>query len=349
MKKIALLFLSSILSLTVSANPIGQDEAKAVAMEFLTRQHEGYVNGRVAKRIDLVPYHLKTVQDGIEQTSSNTLIYFFNIPDNQGFIIVSGDDRCKPVLAYSFEGNFMEPQEGTVGSYVMRNMYAYVRKVVEGKAKRHLDFFPRKAEWPEKVEPLLPNMWDQKDPFNRFCPLIDTVRCVTGCVATAQAQVMHYHRWPERGTGSLTYTDRLGCNQELTVDFSTHRYDWDNMLYRYDGDFTEKEANAVALLMSDCGVGCRMRYGTLESGARSIYQAISLYEHFGYDAGMQTYYHSFYQPYEWKNMFMEELAAGRPILYSGWSISLAHVSFRLGNDGLYQWLLRLGNHVARPA
>ena len=332
MKKIALLFLSSILSLNVCANPIGQDEAKAVAMEFLTRQHEGYVNGRVAKRIDLVPYHLKTVQDDVEQTSSDTLIYFFNIPDNQGFILISGDDRCKPVLAYSFEGNYIEPQEGTVGSYVMRNMYAYVRKVVEGKAKRHLDFFPRKAEWPEKVEPLLPNMWDQKDPFNRFCPLIDTVRCVTGCVATAQAQVMHYHRWPERGTGSLTYTDRLGCNQELTVDFSTHRYDWDNMLYRYDGDFTEKEANAVALLMSDCGVGCRMRYGTLESGARSIYQAISLYEHFGYDAGMQTYYHSFYQPYEWKNMFMEELAAGRPILYSGWSISLAHAFVCDGYD-----------------
>ncbi|MBR3454794.1 MAG: C10 family peptidase [Bacteroidaceae bacterium] len=332
MKKISIILLFATVCLNCIAHSIDVDEAKAIAMDFLTKHEDGYVNGRKAKQIRLVQYIPKTTEEYLEEISSDTLIYLFNLSDNQGFIIVSGDSRCKPILGYSFEGGYQEPKEGSIGEMVMRNLYTYVKNVVEGKTKPQRVFYPRKEGLPDRVDPLLPNMWDQKDPFNRLCPMKDTLRCVTGCVATAQAQVMHYHRWPVVGTGTFTYTDRLGCNQELTADFSTHRYDWDHMLYRYDGDFTDQEANAVALLMSDCGVACRMRYGPIESGARPIYQVQSLYEFFGYDAGMQMYYHSFYQPYEWRNMFMEELASGRPILYSGWSISLAHAFVCDGYD-----------------
>ena len=332
MKRLSFILLFVSLCLNTIARPIDVDEAKAIAMDFLIHQNDGYVNGRMAKRTSLTQYVPKTICENSENISSNTLIYLFNLSDNQGFIIISGDNLCKPVLGYSFEGNYKEPPSGSVGEMVMHNLHEYVRKVTEGKVKPHRNFYPRQADLPNKVDPLLPNIWDQKDPFNRLCPMKDTLRCVTGCVATAQAQVMHYHRWPIVGTGTFTYTDRIGCNQELTADFSAHRYDWDHMIYRYDGDFTEQEAEAVALLMSDCGIGCRMRYGPLESGARPIYQAQSLYEFFGYDAGMQMYYHSFYQPYEWRNMFMEELASGRPILYSGWSISLAHAFVCDGYD-----------------
>ena len=332
MKKISIILLFATVCLNCIAHSIDVDEAKAIAMDFLTKYEDGYVNGRKAKQIRLVQYIPKTTEEYLEDTSSDTLIYLFNLSDNQGFIIVSGDSRCKPILGYSFEGGYQEPKEGSIGEMVMRNLYTYVKNVVEGKTKPQRVFYPRKEGLPDRVDPLLPNMWDQKDPFNRLCPMKDTLRCVTGCVATAQAQVMHYHRWPVVGTGAFTYTDRLGCNQELTADFSAHRYDWYHMLYRYDEDFTDQEANAVALLMSDCGIACRMRYGPIESGARPIYQVQSLYEFFGYDAGMQMYYHSFYQPYEWRNMFMEELASGRPILYSGWSISLAHAFVCDGYD-----------------
>lgn len=330
--------LFATLWLRVCANPIDEDEARAIAMQFLVSSNDGYVNSRTSRDVRLVRCPLKVLDEDVEDTSSDALIYIFNLSDNQGYIIVSGDDNCKPVLAYSFEGGFQEPEVGSVGDYILRTIRSNVKKAAEkssvsifGKANVNVQSL-RRADLPDHVDPLLPNMWDQQDPFNRYCPMIDTVRCVTGCVATALAQVMHYHRWPYVGSGSFTYLDRIGCNQELTADFSTHQYDWDHMLYRYDGDFTDREAEAVALLMSDCGIACRMRYGTAASGARSIYQAISLYEFFGYDAGMQTYYHSFYQPYEWRNMFMEELAAGRPILYSGWSISLAHAFVCDGYD-----------------
>ena len=332
MIKLPLVLLFTTMCLSSFAHPIDVEEARAIAMDFMLHHDDGYVNGRMAKHIRLNQYVPETAKDNLNETLSNTLIYIFNLSDNQGFIIVSGDDRCKSILGYSFEGSYQEPEKGSVGEMVMRNLFSYVRNVVNGKSRTAQRFLPRRACLPDRVEPLLPNIWDQKDPFNRLCPLKDSVRCVTGCVATAQAQVMHYHRWPVVGTGSFTYTDRLGCNQELTADFSAHRYDWDNMLYRYDEGFSDKEADAVALLMSDCGIACRMRYGTLESGARPIYQVQSLYEFFGYDAGMQMYYHSFYQPYEWRNMFMEELAAGRPILYSGWSISLAHAFVCDGYD-----------------
>lgn len=329
---ILLLFLSFCIK--SHSNPIDENSARCIALDFLVEQNRGYanVNVRDIRKTRLTRHPLKLHNLSSDSVSCDTLVYIFNLPENQGYIIVSGDDRCKPILGYSFDGKFVEPTNGTIGEQVIRNLYVYVRNVVEGKTSSRSSFLPRKMGLPERVEPLLPNLWDQGDPFNRLCPLIDSVRCVTGCVATAMAQVMHYHRWPLVGNGTLSYVDRLGCQQELSTDFSAHRYDWDNMLYRYDGDFTDKEAEAVSLLMSDCGISVRMRYGIHESGARSVYQAKSLYEHFGYDAGMQMYFNCFYHPYEWHNLFKDELAAGRPILFSGWSLTLAHAFVCDGYD-----------------
>ena len=54
--------------------------------------------------------------------------------------------------------------------------------------------------------------WDQLSPYNKFCPMINNVRTVTGCVATAMAILMRYHQWPDAGTGTLpayTYTANI--------------------------------------------------------------------------------------------------------------------------------------------
>ena len=149
---------------------------------------------------------------------------------------------------------------------------------------------------PSKVEPLLTDTWDQYAPFNNLCPVDSTgERCVVGCVATAMSQVMRYWEWPIRGTGSHEYVDSLGTGLTLSADFSSHTYDWAQMLDRYvEGNYTQAQADAVALLSLDCGIAVNMRYEAGSSGANSIRQPMALVNYFGYDPSLQFCFRDFY-------------------------------------------------------
>ena len=198
---------------------------------------------------------------------------------------------------------------------------------------------------PDRVEPLLTDVWDQYAPFNNMCPADSTgERCVVGCVATAMTQVMRYWQWPQRGIGSFEYTDSTGCQQTLKADFSAHTYDWGNMLDRYvEGQYNQKQADAVAQLSLDCGIAVKMRYSVLESGARSIYQPMALANYFDYDRGVQQYFRDFYSLEEITLMLKQELAAGRPVLVSGYNYNGGHAYVIDGYDEEDQFHIRLGN------
>lgn len=185
-----------------------------------------------------------------------------------------------------------------------------------------------------KVDPLLSDLWHQYyEPYTLCTPTIDGEPCVAGCVASAMAQVMHYWQYPEHGYGSHTYVDSTGCKQILSCDFSQHAYNWANMLDDYEGvNYSPSEGLAVAQLMADCGVAVNMRYGTGASGARSVYQPQALYEHFGYDKGMQMRFRDFYTLDEFTLMLKRELSNGHPVLISAHSTSLGHAFVCDGYD-----------------
>lgn len=181
-------------------------------------------------------------------------------------------------------------------------------------------------ELPSRVDPLLNDDWHQYSPYNSMCPLDEQgERCIIGCVATAMAQVMHYWEWPKQGNGYHEYKDSTGCKQVLSANFSEHFYDWDNMLYEYlDGNYTQEQLDAVSLLGLDCGIAVNMRYGSGSSGARSIYQPMALANYFRYDPGVQLYFRDFYSLSELTLMLKRELAAGRPVLVSGYNTTMGH-------------------------
>lgn len=81
----------------------------------------------------------------------------------------------------------------------------------------------------EDVSPLLDGiLWGQDDPYNSFCPEVEGEKCPTGCVATALAQIMNYHKWPERGNGYIKYnteTYRFG----IECDLDNRAFDWGMM------------------------------------------------------------------------------------------------------------------------
>lgn len=254
-----------------------------------------------------------------------------------GFVIASTDERMPAVLGYCDKGSFARANENPAFRSILK---AYAE--ADPQQGRPL---MRRAGLPDAVPPLIKDTWHQEEPYWQQTPVVDGKQCVTGCVAHAMAEVMFYHRHPQRGTGSHTYTDSTGCGQTLTANFAEHVYDWDNILNNYaEGEYTQTQADAVALLLSDCGISVNMRYTPAESGAHTVYQPIALTKYFGYDYGAQLYFRDFFTWNEWNDMLMTELAEGRPILIAAYSATLAHAFVCDGYDeqGYYHINLGLG-------
>ncbi|MEG2149656.1 MAG: C10 family peptidase [Bacteroidaceae bacterium] len=162
------------------------------------------------------------------------------------------------------------------------------------------------------VAPLLGQIaWKQGDPCNQMCPMDGSRRSLTGCVATAMAQIMKYHRWPVTGTGSYHY------NASLTVDFSQSTYQWDLMLDNYDGYSTSFSKEAVALLMRDCGMGSHTQYSYNNSSA-TFYDAKNAFKnHFGYDTQNLQVRDRRNDSYDWTNWIKADLNNNLPVCYGG--------------------------------
>lgn len=164
------------------------------------------------------------------------------------------------------------------------------------------------------IGPLLTTSWAQGSPYNDQCPKIGSTRCVTGCVATAMAQVLNYHKLPRTMHGTKTYGYTLdGTRYTNSFDFGATTFDWDNMSNTYGWLSTNAQKAAVAQLMYACGVASSMRYTTGESGTNTWVgtDAINYFmdgiraDHYGYD----------------RDRILQELKAGRPVIYSGASSS----------------------------
>lgn len=185
------------------------------------------------------------------------------------------------------------------------------------------------------VSPLLGNIaWNQTKPFNNMCPIYDGKnRAVTGCVATAMAQMMAYYKHPKQLLQDIPEYTRKWFGRDVAVpgiSKSDGIYDWDNMLPFYstaEGSYTKDQANAVAKLMFHCGAAVQMGYGE-QSGANLTPAPLAKY--FGYDADMMLdLSRSLYSLTEWTQILDNELAAGRPVFYSGSS----HQFICDGSDG----------------
>lgn len=190
------------------------------------------------------------------------------------------------------------------------------------------------------VEPLLADIaWNQDAPYNDLCPAFDMgSRCPTGCVATAMAQLMRYHRWPAQGQGSHEYAPAILRGNTLAADFGSTTYLWDAMLPNYatatvpaEGYTIEQCREAVAQLMLHCGVAVDMVYYS-QSGATDYDVPPALTTYFGYDSSMAYRKREHYATADWLGIIHDELAAGRPVLAYGRSASGGHAYVFDGMD-----------------
>ena len=281
-------------------------------------------------------------------SGSEAFYYVFDKGNDNGYVIVSGDDRTKSILGYTDEGHF-DISVLPVNIKYWLNFYENEIKALpdtelqtaEVSTTTISNVKSKSATNSTAVAPLLGSVkWNQSSPFNDQCPIINTstgAKAVTGCVATGMAQVMKYYNWPIQGTGSNTYTtNSLGI--ALTVDFSTTQYDWNNMTQAYSSSSTATQNTAVATLMYHCGVAVNMDYGE-SSSASTTKMASALKNNFGYDSNLQLYSRDYYTRAEWVNLLSTELNSSRPVLFAGDSDGGGHLFVCDGYDsnGLFHF------------
>lgn len=340
-----LLFLSVLLCffLTGFSKNRTVTEAFLVAYQFINNSVDGMMKAPSNSALSLS----YTAKDST--TGCKSLYYIFDKGNENGYIIVSADDRTKSVLGYTDNGHFdiaaMPANLKDWLNYYKNEINSLSDSVVQlvnftvptiSKIKNLVS-----GTFATSVNPLLGNIkWDQAAPYNNKCPLIDSItgeKAVTGCVATGMAQVMRYYKWPVKGTGSVTYTTWT-LKIPLTLDFSTTTFDWDNMTETYNSSSTAAQNAAVAALMYNCGVSVSMDYNQT-SNSNSKAMAVALKNNFGYDTNLQYYARDYYTRAEWVNLLKTELSAARPVLYRGATNTAGHLFVCDGYDsnGLFHF------------
>lgn len=163
-----------------------------------------------------------------------------------------------------------------------------------------------------EVPAMLTTTWGQEAPYYNATPTVDGKHCVTGCVATALAQILNFYQYPAQLADGT-------------------KIDWANMLPIFqEGKYTEAQANAVALLMARCGKVMNMNYG-LESSTTAVSEITNGFaDEFGYIVKYYGYrdYPTMKDEKKWKEIVFRELSAGRPVLYGG-------TSYKNGEDRFY--------------
>lgn len=316
MKRLALA-AALLLSLGATAAPVSAGRAAAAAAAFWQAVAP---QGPRAATLDVQP--TPWAYDGI---------YLFR-SEAGGWVMVAADDAAYPILGYATAGT-LDPARLPV--QLEEWLESYQQQIDWLRDNDGQPYAETVSLWAEldrgsmppapksgSVEPLLTTRWDQTEPYNEQCP----AGTVTGCAATAQAQMMKYWNHPAIGTGSHSYLHpRYG---ELIADFGHTPYAWSLMPDEPTLASPAAERAAVAQLMYHVGVSLEMMYGTAADGGSSAiglvgmpgYASIdnSLQDYFGYSREMYPIFRdNGYTDDLWRAALIDELDQRHPVIYAG--------------------------------
>lgn len=323
MKKALLFVIGLMLTSTLLAGPVGKEEAKAKALTFLTGK-VGTGEGRAKAPLQEEQLSLATTGDAY---------HVFNIGSDGGFVIVSASDLTPDIIGYTDEGTFDAnniPDNMKAWLQEYANQIAWVEKNGEQVTESKVRKAPATSTVKSAIAPLIQTKWNQKSPYNGLVPS----GCVTGCVATAMAQMLYYCAgkpgFPQGTTKVIpAYTDANSHYIESCEKITS--FDWANMQLTYTGSESDTKKTAVAKLMKYCGASVNMQYGST-STSTTMYVAEALNNYFGYDHHLRNVYRDQYTNIEWDDLIYNELAARRPVLYGGKSSSSGHAFICDGYD-----------------
>jgi len=289
-KKIFSIFLTGFCFSIANAKPVSIDNAQKAAQTQISRKKNKTLKSPRGKSNALhANYSIKRAKELIDKDTRRILAYVLDL-DPKGYAVISPDTDITPVIAYSFNSNFvMEDSPNNIllhmVSWDMQNRLKAVPltsedvkdknnalwdKYLEGK-----NFLPAGAAVLAIYGPLISTTWEQSAPYNNNCPIDpDTsLRSVTGCAATSMAQIVNYFQYP----GAVTFTAEDNYTTDTRgIDLSAPTANFSNMSYPVATDTGKAELSYA------CGVAAKMDYTSSESGTYHIYSAVAFKKKFGY-------------------------------------------------------------------
>ena len=305
MKKIFFSVLALFATTLVIADPIDLVKAKSIATRFMD---EG-----------VSPELVETAVSKKRTLSGNPPLYIFNRGNEKGFVIVSGDDSMPKIIGYTEEGHF---DASKLAPALLEMLEGYSNLVIEAQANGAGPRPTKRAVTGRKDIPTMVSArWGQGWPYNMYAPhrTDNGAQALTGCVATAAAQVVHY--WAKENpyfTQQTTPTYGYG-GAPVTVSFEKGTpLRWELMQSYHNNSLPTDMNEAVATLMYVIGTSTWLTYadgtGTATSG-----QISNLVGTFGgqFNLKSQCTYKWNYSQADWENLIYSDLKKGWPIVYSG--------------------------------
>lgn len=252
-------------------------------------------------------------------------IYVFTA--GEGFMVLPADDVAPAVLGYCDSGTYERGVNKSLDYWL--DFYA---QQIDYAVKHHANSGRQAASSGVKrtaIAPLTKTEWNQEAPYNDMCPKVNGHETVTGCVATAMAQIIRTHEHPYRPYGSHSYEWKaqyrdFKVDSVLSINYDTVSFDFSNMPYVYDKTSTDVQKRAVAELMMACGYSVDMGYNIGDSGAATMKMGTALIDHFKYDKSIWMPERNYYGLEEWEDMIYADLAKGLPVLYAGYGTGGGH-------------------------
>lgn len=332
MKHFALFLIFLLFVLTASAQQISREQALQKAEKFLNRS-----NAAKAKKLTNAKMALETIRqsDILGEVIDNPVaegeepcqqLYFFNIGNGDGFIIVSGDDRTPEIIGYSTEGSLNKndmPEN-------MRWLLTGMAKEIESLQQSGKALSPLTGNY-QPIEKLITTQWNQNAPYNALTPIADGKHYPTGCVATAMAQIINYLH-PTGCEAIPAYTTETKKIARPALPATT--FDWSQMGDSYS---SSESAPEVAKLMLYCGQSVEMDYNTNGSGASSYDVPDAAAKYFGCSVLTKMVSRADYTRDDWNELLYNELAEQRPVYLRGSNAEGGHAFVCDGydTDGLF--------------
>ncbi len=320
MRKIFFVLVCCMACVLATASPITAEQAREAAAKFLNRK---VTARRAAQQTALhQPMAFDTAADG------QPMVYAVNIGQDEGFVLVSGSDLGDEIIGYCDHGTFNElSMPENMRSWL--TAYAEGLRQMEAAGMKPSHRAQRVRPAKNSIKPMLATQWNQDDPYNAMCPIVKGNRTFTGCTITATAQVLYYHKWPASTLETIPAYNPTNPDFTQLPALEPTTFDWSRMYpsYKYKEDGTE-----VAKLMIYLGTAAKGNYTEKNTGANLTEMTNALKKYFGYSSDAKHIFRSNFSYEQWVDMLYEELAARRPVLFTGYSVRAGHTFVLDGYD-----------------
>jgi hypothetical protein len=314
MKKLfAVLFAVGCFVFQSNAQIVKSSEAEIIAKHFFYERVNQY------QKVDLNEIKTGAIHSiGEEQVD----LYIIEL-DELGFVGVSASKNTIPVLFYSLKDNFDSDKYPPAFNLWLERYQEQIQFARENNLEATDEIQQRWARLLDQnqlticrgrdVEPMIVSIWDQGNYYNDMCPEDEDGpggNALTGCVATAIAQLMYYHKFPETGIGSYSYYHPVYGT--LSANYSDATYEWNTMLNRLTAPNPE-----VAELMHHIGVAVDMDYGPYGSGMWNHSAGFALRTYFKYSPETHYIFRDS-TDLDWDSILLTNLDDRKPLYYAGW-------------------------------